>query len=152
VRFAYEWHNDSGKWFRSYGNENWEFDDTGLKQRRVASINDLPIEDGERKFHWLLGRGPDDHPSLSDLARLLSFPRRDQPPGPWTETRRAVKCWTCRGAPTDRRASAAEAGLVMIDAFAHAAGSSKARMATSKERWRPKRNEIPTQLLLPRAV
>ena len=67
VRFAYEWRDDSGKWFRSYGNENWEFDDTGLMQRRIASINDLPIEDGERKYHWPLGRRPDDHPSLSDL-------------------------------------------------------------------------------------
>jgi nuclear transport factor 2 (NTF2) superfamily protein len=68
VRFAYEWHNDSGRWFRSYGNENWEFDDNGLMQRRIASINDLPIEDGERKYHWPLGRRPDDHPSLSDLG------------------------------------------------------------------------------------
>jgi hypothetical protein len=68
VRFAYEWHDDSGKWFRSYGNENWEFDDTGLMQRRIASINDLPIEGGDRKYHWLLGRRPDDHPSLSDLG------------------------------------------------------------------------------------
>jgi nuclear transport factor 2 (NTF2) superfamily protein len=68
VRFAYEWHDDSGKWLRSYGNENWEFDDTGLMQRRIASINDLPIEDGERKYHWPLGPRPDDHPSLSDLG------------------------------------------------------------------------------------
>ncbi len=68
VRFAYEWHDDSGRWFRSYGNENWEFDDNGLMQRRIASINDLPIEDGERKYHWPLGRRPDDHPSLSDLG------------------------------------------------------------------------------------
>ncbi len=68
VRFAYEWHDDSGKWFRSYGNENWEFDDNGLMQRRIASINDLPIEDGKRKYHWPLGRRPDDHPSLSDLG------------------------------------------------------------------------------------
>jgi nuclear transport factor 2 (NTF2) superfamily protein len=68
VRFAYEWRDGSGKWFRSYGNENWEFDDTGLMQRRIASINDLPIEDGERKYHWPLGRRPDDHPSLSDLG------------------------------------------------------------------------------------
>jgi uncharacterized protein len=68
VRFAYEWHDYSGKWFRSYGNENWEFDNTGLMQRRIASINDLPIEDGERKYHRSLGRRPDDHPSLSDLG------------------------------------------------------------------------------------
>ena len=68
VRFAHEWHDDSGKWFRSYGNENWEFDGTGLMQRRIASINDLRIEDGERKYHWPLGRRPDDHPSLSDLG------------------------------------------------------------------------------------
>jgi nuclear transport factor 2 (NTF2) superfamily protein len=68
VRFSYEWHDNSGKWFRSYGNENWEFDDTGLMQRRIASINDLPIEDGERKYRWPLGRRPDNHPSLSDLG------------------------------------------------------------------------------------
>ena len=68
VRFAYEWHDDSGNWFRSYGNENWEFDNAGLMQRRFASINDLPIADVDRKFHWPLGRRPDDHPSLSDLG------------------------------------------------------------------------------------
>ena len=68
VRFAYEWHDDSGSWFRSYGNENWEFDADGLMRRRIASINDLPIKDGERKYHWPLGRRPDDHPSLSDLG------------------------------------------------------------------------------------
>ncbi len=68
VRFAYEWHDDSGHWFRSYGNENWEFDETGLMQRRFASINDLPIAESERKFHWPLGRRPDDHPGLSDLG------------------------------------------------------------------------------------
>lgn len=68
VRFAYEWHDDSGQWFRSYGNENWEFDAEGLMQRRVASINDLPIRPEERKFHWPLGRRPDDHPGLSDLG------------------------------------------------------------------------------------
>ncbi len=67
VRFAYEWRDDSGNWFRSYGNENWEFDDAGLMARRIASINDRPITEGERKFHWPLGRRPDDHPSLSDL-------------------------------------------------------------------------------------
>jgi nuclear transport factor 2 (NTF2) superfamily protein len=67
VRFAYEWRDDSGSWFRSYGNENWEFDDAGLMARRIASINDRPIAEGERKFHWPLGRRPDDHPSLSDL-------------------------------------------------------------------------------------
>jgi nuclear transport factor 2 (NTF2) superfamily protein len=67
VRFAYEWHDDSGQWFRSYGNENWEFDAAGLMQRRFASINDKPIKETERKFHWPLGRRPDDHPSLSDL-------------------------------------------------------------------------------------
>ena len=67
VRFAYEWRDDSGNWFRSYGNENWEFDDAGLMARRIASINDRPIAEGERKFHWPLGRRPDDHPSLSDL-------------------------------------------------------------------------------------
>jgi nuclear transport factor 2 (NTF2) superfamily protein len=68
VRFAYEWHDDSGQWFRSYGNENWEFNAHGLMQRRFASINDLPIKQAERKFHWPLGRRPDDHPSLSDLG------------------------------------------------------------------------------------
>jgi nuclear transport factor 2 (NTF2) superfamily protein len=68
VRFAYEWHNDNNEWFRSYGNENWEFDQNGLMQRRYASINDLPIAESERKFHWPLGRRPDDHPGLSDLG------------------------------------------------------------------------------------
>jgi nuclear transport factor 2 (NTF2) superfamily protein len=68
VRFAYEWHDDSGHWFRSYGNENWEFDDAGLMRLRIASINDLPIPESERKFHWALGRRPDDHPSLSALG------------------------------------------------------------------------------------
>ena len=68
VRFAYEWHDDSGAWFRSYGNENWEFDQNGLMQCRYASINDLPIKESERKFHWSQGRRPDDHPSLSDLG------------------------------------------------------------------------------------
>jgi uncharacterized protein len=68
VRFAYEWHDDSGHWFRSYGNENWEFDPSGLMQRRIASINDMPIKEADRKFHWPLGRRPDDHPGLSDLG------------------------------------------------------------------------------------
>jgi uncharacterized protein len=68
VRFAYEWHDDSGNWFRSYGNENWEFDAEGLMQMRFASINDLPIAESERKYRWPLGRRPDDHPGLSDLA------------------------------------------------------------------------------------
>ena len=68
VRFAYEWHDDSGNWFRSYGNENWEFDAEGLMRLRIASINDLPIKEGDRKYHWPLGRRPDDHPSLSDLG------------------------------------------------------------------------------------
>ena len=68
VRFAYEWHDDSGHWYRSYGNENWEFDDNGLMARRFASINDLPIQDSDRKYHWPLGRRPDDHPGLSDLG------------------------------------------------------------------------------------
>jgi nuclear transport factor 2 (NTF2) superfamily protein len=70
VRFAYEWHDDSGNWFRSYGNENWEFDEEGLMRWRIASINDLPIKDSERKYHWLLGRRPADHPSLSSLGLL----------------------------------------------------------------------------------
>ncbi|THJ24905.1 MAG: nuclear transport factor 2 family protein [Nitrospira sp. CG24E] len=68
VRFAYEWHDDSGNWFRSYGNENWEFDGGGLMRRRIASINDLPIKESERKYHWPLGRRPDAHPTLSDLG------------------------------------------------------------------------------------
>lgn len=68
VRFAYEWHDDSGHWFRSYGNENWEFNAQGLMARRFASINDLPIREADRKFHWPLGRRPDAHPSLTDLG------------------------------------------------------------------------------------
>ena len=68
VRFAYEWRDDSGNWFRSYGNENWEFDADGVMRRRFASINDLPIRDADRKYHWPLGRRPDDHPGLSDLG------------------------------------------------------------------------------------
>ena len=68
VRFAYEWRDDSGHWFRSYGNENWEFDTRGLMARRHASINDLPIIAAERKFHWPLGRRPDDHPGLTALG------------------------------------------------------------------------------------
>ena len=68
VRFAYEWHDDSGHWFRSYGNENWEFDGIGLMRRRIASINDMPIADDDRKFHWSLGRRPDAHAGLSDLG------------------------------------------------------------------------------------
>lgn len=68
VRFAYEWHDDCGQWFRSYGNENWEFDEHGLMRLRIASINDLAIAESERKYHWPLGRRPDDHPSLSDLG------------------------------------------------------------------------------------
>ena len=68
VRFAYEWHDDSGQWFRSYGNENWEFDDQGLMRVRHASINDLPIAAADRQYHWPLGRRPDNHPSLSDLG------------------------------------------------------------------------------------
>ena len=68
VRFAYEWHDDSGTWFRSYGNENWEFGEDGLMRCRLASINDAPIREAERRFHWPLGRRPDDHPGLSDLG------------------------------------------------------------------------------------
>jgi nuclear transport factor 2 (NTF2) superfamily protein len=68
VRFAYEWHDDSGNWYRSFGNENWEFDDHGLMRRRFACINDLPIQESNRKYHWPLGRRPDDHPGLSELA------------------------------------------------------------------------------------
>ncbi len=68
VRFAYEWHDDSGNWFRSYGNENWEFDEHGFMRRRIASINDLPINETDRKYQWPRGRRPDDHPGLSDLG------------------------------------------------------------------------------------
>jgi len=68
VRFSYEWRDDSGNWFRSYGNENWEFNEEGLMRRRHASINDLPISEGERKFRWPLGRRPDDHPGLSECG------------------------------------------------------------------------------------
>jgi len=68
VRFAYEWHDDSGQWFRSYGNENWEFDDQGFMARRLASINDLPIAVTDRAFHWPSGRRPDEHPGLSQLG------------------------------------------------------------------------------------
>lgn len=67
VRFAYEFHDDAGNWFRSYGNENWEFDAEGLMRTRIASINDLPIREDQRLFHWLSGRRPDDHPGLSAL-------------------------------------------------------------------------------------
>jgi uncharacterized protein len=68
VRFAYEWHDAAGQWWRSYGNENWAFDADGLMEHRHASINDLAITEAARKFHWPLGRRPDDHPSLSDLG------------------------------------------------------------------------------------
>ncbi len=68
VRFAYEWRDDAGNWFRAYGNENWEFDEQGLMTRRHASINDLTIEESERKFHWPQGRRPDNHPSLSEMG------------------------------------------------------------------------------------
>jgi uncharacterized protein len=68
VRFAYEWHDEAGQWFRSYGNENWEFDAQGFMQRRIASINDLAIAAADRKYHWPLGRRPDDHPGLSELG------------------------------------------------------------------------------------
>ena len=68
VRFAYEWHDETGQWWRSYGNENWEFDDQGFMARRHASINDVAITEDQRRFHWPLGRRPDDHPGLSDLG------------------------------------------------------------------------------------
>lgn len=68
VRFAYEWHNDGGQWYRSYGNENWEFASSGLMRRRIASINDLPLRESERKFRWPLGPRPEGHPSLSELG------------------------------------------------------------------------------------
>ena len=68
VRFAYECHDDSGNWFRSYGNENWEFDENGLMSLRFACINDLPIKESERRYHWPLGRRPDEHPGLSELG------------------------------------------------------------------------------------
>ncbi|WP_299212042.1 nuclear transport factor 2 family protein [uncultured Tateyamaria sp.] len=68
VRYAYEYHDDSGNWFRAYGNENWEFDENGFMANRHASINEKPISEDERKFHWPLGRRPDDHAGLSDLG------------------------------------------------------------------------------------
>jgi uncharacterized protein len=68
VRFAYEWHDNAGNWFRSYGNENWEFDDGGLMRLRIASINDLPIDEAQRLYHWPLGRRPDGHQGLSELG------------------------------------------------------------------------------------
>lgn len=68
VRFAYEWKDETGQWFRSYGNENWEFEDNGLMRKRYASINDLAISESERLFHWPQGRRPDDHPGLSELG------------------------------------------------------------------------------------
>ena len=68
VRFAYEWHDAGGQWYRSYGNENWEFDARGLMRRRIASINDVAIDAADRRFHWPQGRRPDDHPGLSDLG------------------------------------------------------------------------------------
>jgi len=68
VRFAYEWHDDSGQWYRAYGNENWEFDENGLMRLRIASINDLPIKESDRKYHWPQGRRPDGHPGLSELG------------------------------------------------------------------------------------
>jgi nuclear transport factor 2 (NTF2) superfamily protein len=68
VRFAYEWRDEAGAWFRSYGNELWEFDERGLMRRRIASINDAPIEERDRKYHWPLGRRPDDHPGLGELG------------------------------------------------------------------------------------
>jgi nuclear transport factor 2 (NTF2) superfamily protein len=68
VRFAYEYHDDSGNWFRAYGNENWDFDADGLMRRRIASINEQPIAEADRKFRWALGRRPDGHPGLSDLG------------------------------------------------------------------------------------
>jgi nuclear transport factor 2 (NTF2) superfamily protein len=68
VRFAYEWHDSNGQWYRSYGNENWEFDDQGLMRTRHASINDLPIDEDQRLFHWPQGRRPDDHPGLDELG------------------------------------------------------------------------------------
>ena len=72
VRFAYEWHDDSGNWLRSYGNENWEFDEHGLMRLRLASINDLPIAESERKYRWPLGPRPDDHPGLSELGLAIA--------------------------------------------------------------------------------
>lgn len=68
VRFAYEWHDDSGNWYRSYGNENWQFNTDGLNMQRYACINDLPIKESERLYHWPLGKRPDDHPGLTELG------------------------------------------------------------------------------------
>jgi nuclear transport factor 2 (NTF2) superfamily protein len=69
VRFAYEWHDDAGQWYRSYGNENWEYNEQGIMRHRHASINDLPIKEEDRLYHWPLGRRPDDHPGLSQLGQ-----------------------------------------------------------------------------------
>ena len=79
VRFAYEWHDDSGNWFRSYGNENWEFDEHGLMRLRIASINDLPITESDRKYHWPLGRRPDDHPVPERARAMKGIAPRQQP-------------------------------------------------------------------------
>lgn|GEM_PF-65381 len=76
VRFAYEWHDAEGQWYRSYGNENWEFDEHGLMQVRHASINDLPIREDQRLFHWPQGRRPDEHPGLSELGLWAPASRR----------------------------------------------------------------------------
>jgi nuclear transport factor 2 (NTF2) superfamily protein len=78
VRFAYEWHDDSDHCYRSYGKENWEFNDDGHMASRFASINDIPILGSERKYHWVLGRRPDDHPGLSDSASNIAAPGRDE--------------------------------------------------------------------------
>src|SRR5262245_55161183 len=96
VRFAYEWHDDSGNWFRSYGNENWEFDDRGFMKRRIASINDLPIAAADRKYHWPLGRRPDDHAGLSALGLCRQRLARADPHRSHVETRfipgRSIRC------------------------------------------------------------
>src|SRR5690606_10988202 len=73
VRFAYEWRDDAGNWFRSYGNENWEFNELGYMTRRIASINDLPISESERKFHWPAGKRPEQHPGLAELGLCRSY-------------------------------------------------------------------------------
>jgi nuclear transport factor 2 (NTF2) superfamily protein len=104
VRFAYEWHDDSGNWFRSYGNENWEFDEHGLMRLRIASINDLPIKESERKYLWPLGRRPDGHPSLSDLGYdLIEIDYRGSMGG--GHDRRAVVCSGIPGRWCETRSS-----------------------------------------------
>ena len=101
VRFAYEWHDDSGQWYRSYGNENWEFNEQGLMQRRFASINDLPIKASERLFFWPLGRRPDDHRAGSGGPVLRELVVQQGPPA--LSHRVAHRCWLIHSLHLTRR-------------------------------------------------